>query len=292
MNSKSLNIFLIDGTPAGRIKCTMQNWTGVAYRIPRTELEKCSTTGGDIVEHLKQSGVYFLMGYNDANEKETVYVGQAVTRKNGEGLLYRLLEHKRSNGEKEKYADYWNEVIAFTTTNDAFGPTELSYLENKFTNLAIDAKRFEVSNGNEPNIGHVTEEKESELKEFIDYAKIVMGVLGNKVFIPLVEPTMDKKSIFLGIGKSYDARGALTDEGFVVLKGSKIGNLAPSAKGKTIEKNRVKNSSNISDHVTTADILFKSPSSAAEFVIGCSKNGNKFWKTKDGKLLEEYLDKD
>ncbi len=292
MESKSLNLFLIDGTPTGRVKCGMLNWTGVAYRIPRTELEACSTSGGDIVKHLKQSGVYFLMGYNDATEKETVYVGQAVTRKNGEGILCRLLEHKRSNGDKERYADYWNEVIAFTTTNDAFGPTELSYLENRFSNLAKEAKRFEVSNGNEPNIGHVTEGKKSELEEFIDYAKIVMGVLGNKVFVPLVEPIVDEKSIFLGTGKSYDAKGILTDEGFVVLKGSKIGDLVPSAKGTTIEKNREKNFSNISNGVTTTDILFSSPSSAAEFVTGCSKNGNKFWKTKDGKLLEEYLDKD
>ena len=34
-NSKSINFFLIDGTPTGRIKCTMQNWTGVAYKVPK-----------------------------------------------------------------------------------------------------------------------------------------------------------------------------------------------------------------------------------------------------------------
>lgn len=36
-------------------------------------------------------------------------------------------------------------------------------------------------------LGNVTEEKESELEEFIDYAKIVMGTLGHKVFEPLVQ---------------------------------------------------------------------------------------------------------
>jgi hypothetical protein len=39
---KSINLFLMDGDPSGRIKCSLANWTGVAYKIPRTELEKCN----------------------------------------------------------------------------------------------------------------------------------------------------------------------------------------------------------------------------------------------------------
>jgi len=44
------------------------------------------------------------------------------------------------------------------------GATEISYLENKFTNLAIDTDRYKVRNGNDPNTGNVTEEKEAELE--------------------------------------------------------------------------------------------------------------------------------
>ena len=36
---KSINLFLLDGEAGGRIKCTLANWTGVAYRIPRTALD-------------------------------------------------------------------------------------------------------------------------------------------------------------------------------------------------------------------------------------------------------------
>ena len=32
---KNINLFLMDGDASGRIKCTLANWTGVAYRIPR-----------------------------------------------------------------------------------------------------------------------------------------------------------------------------------------------------------------------------------------------------------------
>lgn len=41
VRGKSINLFLMDGTAVGRIKCTLANWIGVAYKIPRTELDKC-----------------------------------------------------------------------------------------------------------------------------------------------------------------------------------------------------------------------------------------------------------
>lgn len=37
---KSINLFLIDGDARGRIKCALANWTGMAYKIPRTDLDK------------------------------------------------------------------------------------------------------------------------------------------------------------------------------------------------------------------------------------------------------------
>lgn len=134
MRGKSINLYLMDGDAAGRIKCTLANWTGVAYKIPRTELDKCKER-----DDLKQSGVYFLFGTSDDTGKGVVYIGQAGARKNGEGILNRLLEHKR-NPEK----DYWTEAVVFTTSNNSFGPTEISYLENRFCNLAILANRYDV----------------------------------------------------------------------------------------------------------------------------------------------------
>ncbi len=42
---------------------------------------------------------------------------------------------------------------------------------------------------NDLNPGNITEETEIELEEFIDYAKIVMGTFGNKVFEPFAPST-------------------------------------------------------------------------------------------------------
>jgi hypothetical protein len=286
--SKEISIFMIDGEPTSRIKCTMKNRLSVIYKIPRLMLDDCKDGNGDIVKHLKQTGIYFLVGENVESGNKTIYVGQAGIRKNGKGLYCRLLEHAKN--ENENYWSDWNEILAFTTQNDSFGPTEISYLENKFTNLAKEAGRYDVQNGNEPNQGNITEEKESELQDYIDEAKVMISVLGYKIFEPLIKVPTNKdiqKSIssplFTFQGK-YNANGIFTNEGFVLLKGSAINpNLNKSAHGFTI-KAREKNKTKInSEYLTTEDILFTSPSAAAGFVGGSSLSGNAMWKTKDGK---------
>lgn len=288
---KSINLFLMDGDAGGRIKCTLANWTGVAYKIPRTELDKCKNR-----DDLKQSGVYFLFGDPNEAGKELVYVGQAGSRKNGEGILNRLMEHKRNPAE-----DYWREAVVFTTSNNSFGPTEISYLENRFCNLAIDANRCEVKNGNDPTPGNITEEKESEMEDFIDNAKIIMKTLGHDVFVPLrklsqqpaegtvVTEPMQSGNLYLertikNVGK-VEATGVQTTEGFVVFKGSHIAPVDDNTIPDVIKERR-KNASINEEGVLQEDTLLTSPSYAAMFVIGKSANGLTSWKDEHGKTLK------
>lgn len=280
---KSINLFLMDGDASGRIKCTLANWIGVAYKIPRTALDKCKER-----DDLKQSGVYFLMGVSNSG-KQVVYIGQAGARKNGEGILNRLQEHKR-NSEK----DYWTEAIVFTTSNNSFGPTEISYLENRFCNLALDANRYKVKNSNEPASGNITEEKESELEGFIDYAKLVMGTLGHKVFEPLTKEQPEVKFHLTRTVKDYgvtvNAFGKQTSEGFVVLKGSIISPSDDHTVSSEIKKKR-QNAKVNENHTLLEDVLLNSPSGAAMFVIGKSSNGWTAWRTADGKTLHDLENK-
>jgi hypothetical protein len=284
---KSINLFLMDGSPSGRVKCTLANWTGVAYKIPRTELEKCK--GRD---DLSQSGVYFLFGTSELTAENVVYIGQAGVRKNGEGILYRLQEHKRSQNK-----DYWTEAVVFTTSNNSFGPTEISYLENRFCKLATEAKRYIVRNGNDPSPGNITEEKESELEEFIDYAKIVMGTLGHKVFERLtqavtvtgdMENTVIEAPVVLELkrGEAF-ARGHRTSDGFVLLQGSKISPSMKSSCPESTKKFRERYAAKIdAEGVLLTDILFHSPNEAANFVVASTCNAQEAWKTANGRTLK------
>ena len=187
---KSINMFLMDGEANGRMKVSISNWIGLGYKIPRERLLDCKE-----MPELSQSSVYFLFGRSYTGN-DPVYIGQAGIRKNGGGILTRLIEHA-NNPEK----DYWTEAVVFTTSNNSFGPTELSFLENKFCNLAIKAGRYEVKNAIDPTPGNITEEKESELDEFADYAQLILGALGYKVFESIEkvkdEPQLDPKPIGL-----------------------------------------------------------------------------------------------
>ena len=53
--SKNINMFLMDGEVTGIIKCTLSNWTGVIYKIPRIQLADLK-----LRDEMKQSGIYFL----------------------------------------------------------------------------------------------------------------------------------------------------------------------------------------------------------------------------------------
>lgn len=278
--SKTIKLFLMDGEPSGRMKCSLANWTGIAYKIPRTALDKCKD-----LDILKQSGVYFLFG-TDKSDNAVVYIGQAGARKNGKGLLLRIQEPHAS-------IDYWTEAVMFTTTNNSFGPTEISYLENRFCNMAVQSGRYVVKNGNDPNPGNITEETESELEEFIDYAKIVMGTLGHKVFEPFApssEVEDEEPVLYLEYGKGI-ASGKRTSDGFVIFKGSAVNpSLTKSCPERTI-KDRKKYASKINKNgVLISDILLSSPSSAAGFVGGASLSGNALWNDSNGKTLKELLE--
>ena len=281
---KSLNLYLIGGTPSGLIKCTLANWTGLAYKIPRTLLAQAKH-----IDFLNQTGVYFLFGEDEQTGNPQCYVGQAGVRKNGKGIHCRLDEHNRP---KE---GWWTAAIAFTTSNNNFGPTEISYLENRFYNMAAEVGRYETKNGNDPNPGNITEEKESELEEYIVYAKIVMGALGYKLFESLREMTQAQESepesasnepvLYLRYGQAQ-ATGQRTAEGFVVFAGSRISPQLTKSAGKAVEKHRERYAEKIDQHGTLlADLLFSSPSASASFVGGASLNGNALWKTEDGTSL-------
>lgn len=289
---KNINMFLMEGDVTSSIKCTLSNWTGVIYKIPRTKLNS------ELIkqrQHLKYSGIYFLIGKSDKEDKNLVYVGQAGNRKNGEALLLRLLEHT-----KDGKMDFFNEVIVLTTDTNIFGPTELNYLENKFAEKIKFSKRYILKNQNEPNIGNVTEEKESELIEILSNSEMIIGTLGHKLFIPTLEKDIDdvviadEELLFLSrkIRKSnlqIEAKCKRTNEGFVVLKGSMISLEDLKTMPKLIKELRVQliSSGIIKDGILKENQLFTSASYAAAFVLGTNANGLTHWKTKDGQTLKE-----
>lgn len=277
--STAINLLLLDGTANGRIKCTINSRTGIIFKIPRKDLAKCKWLDG-----LENDSVYFLLS------EQKIYVGQAGSRKNGKGILSRLNEHDR-NPDKN-----WTEAIVFTTSDNSFGATEISWLENKFCNMAIKAARCIVTNGNDPSPGNITEEKSIMLEEQAEFAKLILSAIGYKIFEPLQKTlpvaTNDEEIFYLSrrvkkLGKTINAKMMRTSTGYKVLADSEVSPLEIPNFSASMKK--IRHSAQIVDGILREDLEFNSASSAAEFIIGNFANGLQEWKTKDGVPLRNFL---
>ena len=273
---KSIKMFLIDGDPSGRLTCELSNWTGLAYRIPRTEVKKC----GDR-PNLNSTGVYMLFGRND-DDKEAVYIGEA------EEVYTRLQSHLREK-------DFWNEVIVFISKDENLNKAHIKYIENKLYEKAKAANRYDILNGNNPPMPSISEADRAEMDEFISNLEMLVNMLGHKLFVEIKDTseTNDGEILYIKGARDANAKGVQTQEGFVVLQGSRIASSVVNSYSERLEAKRndlirtqkvlIQNG----EFVVMEDLLFSSPSLAADIVMGRSANGLTEWKNKYGTMLKD-----
>ena len=273
---KTIKMFLIDGDPSGRLTCELSNWTGLAYRIPRTEVKKCSDR-----PNLNSTGVYMLFGRND-DDKEAVYIGEA------EEVYTRLQSHLREK-------DFWNEVIVFISKDENLNKAHIKYIENRLYEKAKAANRYDVLNGNIPPMPSISESDRAEMDEFISNLVMMVNTLGHKLFEEIKDQSDSKKSEvwYINAARGANARGIQTQEGFVVLRDSKIASSTVDSfsesltakRDNLIQSNKVQIIND--EYVVMEDLLFSSPSLAATIVMGRSANGLTEWKDRHGRTLKE-----
>lgn len=297
----TVTLWLIDGKVEGRIQATLDNWAGVGYRIPQNSLSL-----KDPRNDLKSSGVYFLVGREEkSGEFEgQVYIGQVQERRSGESIAQRFLEHKKS-GKK----GFTQHVIFFTAKD--IGPTELCYLEHRFWELAKQAGRYKVVNGNTPNGGYVTDAKKAGLENFVENVRTIMTFFQYPVFDnkPQVSTITSKEQddrdnilrfhlvIKTKAGVTVNANGIKVRNGIRIEKGSLVAIAARSSLSPKLAKLKTEHLRSgilrpIDDHLAqlSVDQTFTSSSTAGSYVCGGAINGKIAWKnSKDGRDFAEYL---
>ncbi len=77
--------------------------------------------------------------------------------------------------------DYWNYVIAFTTTDNSFTETDINFLERKLIEIGKNAERYKIENRTNGNNSLTNEFRISDLIEYIDDLKILLSSLGFQV---------------------------------------------------------------------------------------------------------------
>lgn len=292
IHGKNIRIYLSDGTVSGIRHAEIVNWTGQALSCPRNKISELSQW-----PESKRPGGYFLFGTDEQTIQQNVYIGEA------ENVYDRLLNHVANK-------EFWNEVIFFTNKDENLTKSHVKYLEARLIELTNLAARYKLENGNSPQAPLIPKGDRDAMEEFVDQAKILLGVLGHRALESLArhekqtitkgETVLDPTSpssispveeLFTLNVKGIHALSVRTDEGIVVLSGS---HAAKSTKPSLSEAYRKLREHLISQGILleegqqyrfTKDHLFSSPSQAAAIIVGTSINGRESWRTDKGVSL-------
>ncbi len=308
---QTINYLIIDDDVNGRIKCSIDESTIIAYRISRKHLSS-GIDDFDRENWTKKSGIYLLIAKN-TGDKPSVYIGQANQRKTGDGFIARLSEHLKDANKSD-----WSEAVLLTVKDEYSIP--LNALEHKFWKDALDNKRCYLDQI-EPTNDRVTDERRGFFDNFVKYGECFIGILGHKIYEPiskrkkslsqllsneenqLSKQLKDDEVFRLNFKKDTLAYGRRTDEGFVVLKGAKIAAVSSiQTSGKKLKEQTLKVYDRIeairrekeyaidkSKWETTEDLLFSSAHIAGGFVSYAHRDFVNWWKEDkpDGRTLSE-----
>ena len=286
---RSIRIFLADGTPTGLRHVEIANWSGQALACPRSRFSELAKW-----DESKRPGVYFLFE-NSAGDNNVAYIGES------EDVFKRLADHGRKK-------EFWNEVIIFTSKDENLTKGHIKYLEARLVEISKDADRYELENSNTPTKSSLPRADAAAMEEFVDNIRIILGSLSHRILESVssssIQTTLDQKEDSL---MNYEfgfkvgqvaANGRVTDDGFLLLQGSKIAHkssLSMPGKNKLIKDQMIADGlleNKGSYYLLVKDKLLSSSSYAATLVAGSSRSGPQSWKTPEGeylKTIEELL---
>jgi Domain of unknown function (DUF4357) len=278
----TIQVHLPSGNPLGLRLAEVTNRLPRVIDVPRKLL-------GDffVMSESKQTALYFLMKDEQQAESAIVYVGQTGN------AAKRLAEHDCSKSGVKKL---WNRALVVVSQTNNWTPMHAQYLEWWSIQRATEAGRCQVGNkkgGSKPN---TPSPLEADCRGYFADISVLLASLGSPIFQPYAKPEgqLSKDDIvYLKSGK-YAAVGQHTEEGLVVLKGSKAKlDVSPGMVVSSLAKLRA---SLILDgtlklldghYIFQKDFGFKSPSAASGVVTGASTDGWVVWKTESGKTLHE-----
>lgn len=273
---RSVKLFLAEGSATGILTAEIINWTGHALAAPRTRLEAALKR-----EELKRTGIYILYSDSFGADLPSVYVGE------GDDISIRLRSHSRDNGK-----DFWDRFIAVTSKDMNLTKAHVKYLEGRLIALLTDAKKCELQNKTEPTFDKLPEADISDMETFLEELQLVLPVIGVDFFRkPQVKPqptlSLDEpqtKFFLKNSAKGIVATAIEVDGEFVVLAGATGSlNVAPSfndrnrnQRDQVLESGRAVKLDEKTFRLVQ-DIGFTSPSAAAVFLFGTSRNGRTDW---------------
>lgn len=283
---RTIQLFLVDGTPTGLRKATIHGWTGLIFVATGTTFPMLTAR-----PELDRTGIYILSGPDAAAVGGTrVYIGSANS----------VRERIKQSAQQR---DFWESAIAVTTSDDDLSKGHVEYLEARLIELALIASRATLDNGTSP-AGHrrrLPEADQANMEQFLANLKIILPVVGLDLLKPQpravaqastpVEVRTAHETIFEIRHKSGLSANAVEEEGeFVVLEGSealKDTGYAGTSYGtlrQTLISTGILANSPDGKYVFVKPYSFKSPSAASAVIPDRNSNGRIEWKVRGSRM--------
>jgi hypothetical protein len=298
----TIRILLLDGTPDGLRLISNSNWNGLVMMCSRPKYPAVRNR-----DEFTYPGVYFLYGPAQAEGGNvTLYIGQA------DNIRERLDTHHRSR-------EFWTQLAVFTSMFGHLNRAHAQYLESRLIDLAQNARRAEVQNGNAPRLPYLSESDRYDSESFLDQILLLCPILGLDYFEGLThsphahrpkpvpsqspsQPVIDAKpavsptesvsgELFLA-GPGARAVGRAIGRKLEVFTGSVAREqFAPSTDPRMIRRRDALVAEGVFARsaeglVLTKNHVFDSPSAAAVAMLARPANGLTEWKDSQGRTLK------
>jgi len=270
----SVRIFIPSGDPEGLRIVEKSNWTGQGLVFPRALLAEVRQR-----EELRRTGVYVLWGPGESGYLPRVYIGE------GDAVLPRLEQHARQK-------DFWTYAAVFISKDQNLNKAHVKYLEARLVEMAAEAKRAELDNGNVPQLPILSEADAADAEGFLANLLLCLPIVGVNLFEKAKLSGRKDRDLHLK-AKGIEARGQEAAVGFVVRAGSQaVKDEVPSIHGylselrcSLVAQGVLEDAGSV--YRLTQDYTFNSPSTAAGVLLGRSANGRVEWKDNKGRTLRK-----
>lgn len=250
------------------------------FVIPRDKVSEIANKQ----PHLKRYGFYILLG-KDKKNRNVAYVGQTNDFTN------RVNDHKQKK-------DFWDTALVFVSKSNEIYPSEALYLEYLGWKSATAAGNYIIDNSKDINEPPLSEDKQNEMELFFEDIQFLTRFFGCKVFDkPEKEPEAEDCIEFCMSLPKYGMNATLNfykeSHRYIIIAGSTILSQTWDSCSKGMQEFRKQIIDNKRLALKNGELCqllqdieipeaSSSPSGAASFCTGTSRQGTEDWIDKQG----------
>lgn len=276
---RTIQLFLVDGTPNGLIIASIHGWTGSVLVATQSTFAQLLAR-----PEVDRTGIYILFGPDPSDALSMrAYIGEADSVRERIG---------QSAGDR----GFWEAAVVVTTSDEALTKGHVRYLEARLIELTTSAARVTLDNGQmpSPDKRRLPEADKANMEAFLANLKVVLPVVGLDLLKPRAIVAKASASAPLGTEVRFEIRHksgvkatAVEEEGeFIILEGSEAlkeagysgMNSYGELKQELIAKGILAASDDGSRYLFNRAHAFKSPSAASAVVLDRNSNGRLEWK--------------